>query len=101
MSNDNEYFKLVTNNYNNINVSDKNYCVSCFGIDKTLEKCLIDKSNIYWINDKNGYTGSCKKCFVDSIIPGNFFKNKNEKEIYEYISKYYNEKFTIYYDLEK
>jgi len=94
MSDDCTYMKLATNNYNEINASKKNYCIYCYGGNKKLNESIISINEIYWISDKNGLTGGCKKCSVDAIIPGNYFMNNTENEIHEQMSIWYKQGFT-------
>ena len=88
------YMKLATNNYDEINSSNINYCIYCYGITQDIKESKINNSDIYWISDKGGLTGGCKKCFVDAIIPGNYFNNTLENEICEKLSNWYKEGFT-------
>ena len=89
------YIKLVTSNYEDLNSSKTNYCINCYGENHSLEDSIINLNNMYWINDKNGLTGGCKKCLVDAIIPGNYFINKNENEINKELSDIYKYAFTV------
>lgn len=88
------YMKLATANYHEINNSKINYCIYCYGISNNLKASNISTENIYWINDKNGFTAGCKKCFVDAVIPGNYFINSNDSEISIKLSDWYKEGFT-------
>ena len=88
------YINLATHNYDEINNSNTNYCIYCYGITKDIKKSKINTWNIYWINDKKGFTGACTKCSIDAIIPGNYFINKNDNEICKQLNNWYKEGFT-------
>ena len=88
------YMKLVTNNYNEINDSNINYCIYCYGTTNNIKGSQINTWNIFWINDKDGFTGGCKKCSVDAIIPGNYFNDTSENEICKQLDIWYKEGFT-------
>ena len=88
------YMKLATSNYYEINSSNINYCIYCYGITQDIKESKINNSDIYWISDKGGLTGGCKKCFVDAIIPGNYFNNTSENDICEKLNNWYKEGFT-------
>jgi hypothetical protein len=88
------YMKLVTENYEEINNSKINYCIYCYGIERNLKESITYIHNIYWINDKNGFTAVCTKCSIDAVIPGNYFINKNNNEICNQLDNWYKEGFT-------
>jgi hypothetical protein len=87
------YIKLATNNKNDINNSIINYCIFCYGVTKNISKCEINICNIYWINDKEGFTGGCKKCSIDAVIPGNYFKNILDDNIEKQLAIWFKEGF--------
>lgn len=43
------YMKLATSNYNEINSSNTNYCIYCYGTTQDIKKSQINNSDIYWI----------------------------------------------------
>ena len=88
------YMKLATSNYNEINSSNTNYCIYCYGTTQDIKKSQINNSDIYWISGKGDLTGGCKKCFIDAIIPGNYFSNTSENEICDKLNNWYKEGFT-------
>ncbi len=87
------YIKLTTNNANDINNSVINYCIYCYGITKNISKCKINTWDIYWISDKEGTTAGCKKCSIDVVIPGNYFKNILDNHIEEQLATWFKEGF--------
>jgi len=87
------YIKLATNNENDINNSIINYCIYCYGITKNISKCKINTCDMFWINDKEGATAGCEKCFVDAIIPGNYFKNTLDYNIEKQLAIWFKEGF--------
>lgn len=88
------YMKFATNNYDEINKSNTNYCIYCYGKTKNIKESQINNWDIFWINDKDGFTGGCKKCSVDAIIPGNYFNDTLENEICKQLNNWYKEGFT-------
>jgi hypothetical protein len=96
------YIELATANYNEISESDISYCIYCYGLSEELEESKNHIHDMDWIADKTGSTALCKKCFVDAIIPGNYFKDKegkkvDDKVIVEQLAKWYNEGFVPHY----
>lgn len=89
------YFKEASNNYYNIMNDDIAYCVSCYGINNIFDECIVNTNNISWIITNCERTASCRKCFTDSIISKNYFKNKSDEEIKKELEKFYNCLFSI------
>ena len=48
---------------------------------------------MFWINDKEGATAGCEKCFADAIIPGNYFKNILDNNIEKQLAIWFKEGF--------
>jgi len=89
------YFKEVTNNYEKIMNDDIAYCVSCYGITDRFDECIVNTNNLSWIITNSERTASCRKCYVDSVISKNYFKNKSDKEIKNELQKFYDFAFGI------
>ena len=89
------YFKEVTNNYEKIMNDDIAYCVSCYGIYDRFDECIVNTNNLSWIITNCGHTASCRKCFTDSVISKNYFKNKSNEIIEKELQKFYNCVFSI------
>ena len=92
------YIGLATANYYKISESYISYCIYCYGLSEQLEESKIHIHDMDWILDKTGQTALCKKCSVDAIIHGNYFKDKegkkvDDKVIVEQLAKWYNEGF--------
>ena len=90
-------FDLDLESFKNENIitKDKKGNAASYKLILEVNITLINTNNLSWIITNCGHTASCRKCFTDSVISKNYFKNKSNEIIEKELQKFYNCVFSI------